>query len=442
MMNKFLSLFLVWACVIQDGLSAASIDVYDQDTSSPLRRSSSLKYELSLVGDSERTLREGASKRPREDSVSISSSDRRTPPPRTDRHVGTRFEFSDSHKNTLRQNGISELQISRIELLQTALFRSPHGKQSDPRSYLTENEFDAICKKIGSKEVRLLVGTLKSLYDKKIPLAGQSPNTIYTPAARLSCTEGDDPKAKNISDILAACEGIHVEHVTGNTFIEEETPETPEERSARHALKAQLFKTLEENRGISEASRLSELSTAEQTWSKYFEYMQLRVKAIDQQISSKIRGREIEEIFKELLDSIYSSIKVGDCTVYFRKEEVDLDRTNIDQKTNLLLLAEGLAPIGADGEPMELHHLTRRHPGVLVLMTQNFHQKNTTLLHLRSEKHMRQPQPVDRAVFASWKKIAFVAILAALVPKTEEEFDPAVRLFSETDLQSQDEETM
>ena len=267
-----------------------------------------------------------------------------------------------------------------------------------------------------------------------------SPNTIYTPAARLSCTDPNGPKAKEISSILAACEGIHVDPVTGHTFIEEETPETPEERSARHALKAKLFKTLEEKRGISDASRLSELSAAEQIWSKYFEYMQLRVNAIDQQASSKIRCNEIEEMFKELVSSEYSSIKVGDCVVCFRKEDIDLGRQSAS-KTNEQLLSEELAPIGADGEPMELHHLTRRHPGVLVLMNQSFHQRHTTLLHLRSEKHMRQPQPVDRVVFTSWKKIAFAAILDALVPTTEE-FDPAVRLFSETDLQPQDEGTM
>jgi len=55
---------------------------------------------------------------------------------------------------------------------------------------------------------------------------------------------------------------------------------------------------------------------------------------------------------------------------------------------------------------------------------------------------MRQPQPVDRVVVAPWKKLAFTAIKEALVPtEAEAEFDPAVRLFSETDLLPQDEET-
>jgi hypothetical protein len=271
-----------------------------------------------------------------------------------------------------------------------------------------------------------------------------SPNTIYTPAARLSCNNNsNEPKAKEISAKLAECQGFHVKPVNGYTFIEEETPETPEERAARHSLKAQLFKTLEAQRGISDASRLSELTATEQIWSKYFDYMQLKVNHIDQHASPKITYRELEENFQELISSAYSYVIVGDSVVYFRKEDIDLERRSV-KATNEQLLSEGLAPFGADGKPMNLHHLTRRQPGVFVLVTETFHQEHTTLLHLRSERHMRQPtHPVDRNIFGSWKKLAFPAILEALVPTEEDvDFDPATKLFFETDLPLQDEETM
>lgn len=262
-----------------------------------------------------------------------------------------------------------------------------------------------------------------------------SPNTVYTPAARLSCTDQGGPRAKEISATLAACSGLHVEHVTGRTFIEEETPETPEECAARHALKENLFKTLEAQRGISDDSRLSELSVIEQIWSKYFDYMQLRINAIDLHAAPKIKYCEIEETFKKLTSSEYSCVTVGDCIVYFRREDIDLKRRS-EKSTNEQLLREGLAPIGADGNSMNLHHLTRRQPGIFVLLTETFHQKYTALLHFRSEKHMRQPLPVDRSVFGSWKKLAFAAIKEALIPDTDKEveFDPSARLFFETDL--------
>jgi hypothetical protein len=63
--------------------------------------------------------------------------------------------------------------------------------------------------------------------------------------------------------------------------------------------------------------------------------------------------------------------------------------------------------LGADGKPMNMHHLTRRHPGALVLLTESFHQRHTDSLHLRSERHMRQPKPLDRRDFNTWKAGAF-----------------------------------
>ena len=446
MMQKILLMYLTGICLFQD-VFAATVTVADPvDYYSPHGRSSARRSLSFSAHDAERIIaREGSVKRSRENAdepISPSGSPlalkRRESIPRP---AGTIFEFTDAHKDALRRCGILDLQINRIELLQTIFFRSPHGDRFDPQSYLSESELDAIYTKLDSEEVRELVRVIKSLYDKKIPLSAISPNTVYTPAARLSCNGSDGPKAKEISATLAACSGIHVEHVTGRTFIEEETPETPEERAARHALKAQIFKTLEAQRGISDASRLSELTATEQIWSNYFEYMQLRMNAIDQHASPKIRYCEIEESFKELVGCGYSSITVGDSFVYFRKEDIDLARRS-EKVTNEQLLCKGLAPFGADGKPMNLHHLTRRQPGIFVLLTEAFHQKHTALLHFRSEKHMRQPQPVDRVVVAPWKKLAFTAIKEALVPtEAEAEFDPAVRLFSETDLLPQDEET-
>ncbi len=439
----------MFALLIQNGFASASAEIDDQvDFCSP-RRGSSFKALL----DPETNIRDGSLKRSRGESEFTSPSEDRHLPQRrstnlSPQHAAPMFEFSDDHKDTLRQCGLSDLQITRIEFLQTIFFRSPHGDRFDPRSYLSKDEFETIYTQLNSKETRSLVFTLKSLYDRKIPLSAMDPNTIYTPAARLSCNyNSNEPKAKEISAKLAECEVFHVKPVNGYTFIEEETPETPEERSARHALKAEIFKTLEAQRGISYADRSAELSSIDQIWSAYFNYMQRRgdnidnvVASVANQASPKIRCCEIDEMFKELVPS-YVSFKVADCVVYFRTEDIDLARGSTS-KTNEQLLSEGLAPIGVDGEPMELHHLTRRHPGVLVLMTQTFHQEHTTLLHLRSERHMRQPtHPVDRAIFASWKKLAFPAILEALVP-TPEEFDPAIKLFSETDLQLQDEETM
>ncbi len=63
--------------------------------------------------------------------------------------------------------------------------------------------------------------------------------------------------------------------------------------------------------------------------------------------------------------------------VYFRQTDIDLSRTDIYKRTNQDLLLVGSAPIGADGKSMNLHHLTRRHPGILVLVPESFHKQHS-----------------------------------------------------------------
>ena len=49
--------------------------------------------------------------------------------------------------------------------------------------------------------------------------------------------------------------------------------------------------------------------------------------------------------------------------------------------TNKQLMQEGYAPIGRDGKPVNLHHLTGTEPGTMIELTQTFHQDNTRVLH-------------------------------------------------------------
>jgi hypothetical protein len=138
--------------------------------------------------------------------------------------------------------------------------------------------------------------------------------------------------------------------------------------------------------------------------------MRLRKESIEQSTHPKIKSAEIIETFEKLVATSYESIAVDGCRVYFRKVDIDLSRTDIYKQNNQHLLLVGSAPIGADGKSMNLHHLTRRHPGILVLLPESFHQQHSELLHIRSAQHMIQPKPVDRSVFNRWKESALKAL--------------------------------
>jgi len=310
--------------------------------------------------------------------------------------------------------------IYKLELLQTALLRSPHGKPYLLESYFNQEELNDIIKILGNDhDLVTKIISLKSLYPMKIPQA-KITQQILTPAARLVFSGCVLTRSRSLLGVLAMSEASEdITHVTASLFAEEDLDsETPEERTQRLQTQEKLFKELEENRGVQEVNRAEQLANIETLWQNYFEYFTLRIKGINEATAAnKITSAEIAEVFTQCIADAYIKINVDGCSIYLNPNDVQLSRTNFLGETNLELLSRGVAPIGADGNPMNLHHMTRRHPGIIVLMTESFHQKHTDLLHFRSEKYMRQPTPVDRIIFSRWKIEAFEAITSTLKAK-------------------------
>jgi hypothetical protein len=104
--------------------------------------------------------------------------------------------------------------------------------------------------------------------------------------------------------------------------------------------------------------------------------------------------------------------------VYQRDDLIDPNRLDERGRTNLERMQKGLAPIGPDGKPLNLHHLTQDEPGPMAELTATKHSENDRMLHLYSNQHdkywrdndgvKRQygsvPESVDRVQFEKWKK--------------------------------------
>lgn len=71
--------------------------------------------------------------------------------------------------------------------------------------------------------------------------------------------------------------------------------------------------------------------------------------------------------------------------------------------TNKQLMKNGLAPYGADGKKINLHHMLQTQNGPIAEVTQSFHQKNTAVIHINSGSGI--PSGINRAQFERWKKI-------------------------------------
>ena len=69
-------------------------------------------------------------------------------------------------------------------------------------------------------------------------------------------------------------------------------------------------------------------------------------------------------------------------------------------RSNVERMKKGLAPIGPDGKSINLHHLTQKHDGSIAEMTQTFHQKNTSTIHINLNTI---PSGIDRPAFNKWR---------------------------------------
>ena len=80
-----------------------------------------------------------------------------------------------------------------------------------------------------------------------------------------------------------------------------------------------------------------------------------------------------------------------------------IDPTRIDPetgRTNLELMRAGRAPIGPDGYPVNLHHLTQSQSGAIAEMTQTLHRTNHGILHMPNTV----PSGINRTQFNAWRR--------------------------------------
>ncbi len=67
-------------------------------------------------------------------------------------------------------------------------------------------------------------------------------------------------------------------------------------------------------------------------------------------------------------------------------------------RTNIERMKQGLAPIGYDGKPVELHHLKQEEDGIIVEMLSSEHKKFYKELH-----RYKQNSEINRMEFNKWR---------------------------------------
>lgn len=91
--------------------------------------------------------------------------------------------------------------------------------------------------------------------------------------------------------------------------------------------------------------------------------------------------------------------------IYQWKHEIDLTKVDKTGKTNLRRMQKGDAPIGADGSPIELHHLIQKEPGTIVEIPYHLHKKYYNVIHGLVEKGRSfRNDPVLRNEFNNFRR--------------------------------------
>ncbi|MFH8632225.1 HNH/ENDO VII family nuclease [Streptomyces lydicus] len=90
--------------------------------------------------------------------------------------------------------------------------------------------------------------------------------------------------------------------------------------------------------------------------------------------------------------------------IYQRDDLVDPDYFSPADKygrSNLKRMQQGLAPMGPDGKPLNLHHMLQTQDGPIAEVTHSMHFGNYNQLHWKTGTNI--PSGIDRDAFNAWK---------------------------------------
>jgi filamentous hemagglutinin len=77
-------------------------------------------------------------------------------------------------------------------------------------------------------------------------------------------------------------------------------------------------------------------------------------------------------------------------------------------RTNLQLMQEGRAPVGADDLPIQLHHLIQTNEGAIAEVTTSFHRIHSRVIHI-NQPARDFPTTINRGRFDQWRRDYWIA---------------------------------
>lgn len=378
-------------------------------------------------------------------------------------------DFSQQTIEVLRGLGIDEKAIMLARLTNSCLYTEMRIPSDLSKSGFTLN-FGLLSpgKKIAFEQ---LGGTEKELHDTVRLLKEERPSPIrnpeygskqwvYSPAARVSLKRAEVSLARKSKAVRTLPFSAHIAPTRVETLTE---------RSEREARQRKEFLAAELLRGKSEQNLEHELNQERVIFKDYLEYVQARKQelgngdiledldeedqgeedqgeediggnaeveeewvddepeavAVVESQGGKMTKSELEEKFIELAAPHLTHMNMNGYDLYFSRETLDLTRVQKTGHTNaevMILLAK--TPIGADGKPMNFHHLTHydfythKTKSIIVLLTDSNHKEFSGLWHFGKTTFRLPLKRVTRSLFNRARQSFNKEIVKKLSPET------------------------
>lgn len=137
-------------------------------------------------------------------------------------------------------------------------------------------------------------------------------------------------------------------------------------------------------------------------------YLQILESVIYGQIGNVTLGRETKTdsrssaTLEEGSKSLYHTMDFRGVTFYCNDSEIDLKGKDAKGRSNMRRMERGLAPIGRDGLPMNLHHMLQsEQKGSMVELSESRHKKSHKILHINDNGI---PSSINRGTFSVLRK--------------------------------------
>ena len=98
---------------------------------------------------------------------------------------------------------------------------------------------------------------------------------------------------------------------------------------------------------------------------------------------------------------LWTTSEFNGTRVYQRNDLIDTALVDARGRSNLERMQSGLAPIGPDGQSINLHHTIQTADSPLAEMTATFHQENSSIIHINPNTI---PSGIDRSAFDAFRR--------------------------------------